>query len=235
MIISAHQPAYLPWLGYLHRIALSDKFVILDEVQFEKNSFTNRNRIRGPGGIIWLTVPVRLKGHLASTIRQTKIANDNKWAKKHWKSIQQAYAKAPFFSVHADFFEEIFTQSWSYIAPLNRLILNYLLEQFKIETPLVDQSELRGGGKKQDLILSLCDNLEADTFIFGKCGKDYVNLDKFGAAGITPRFHEYNTLSYPQLWGDFEANLSTVDLLFNVPPDELNDRLFSGESMLEAI
>ncbi|MDH5523655.1 MAG: WbqC family protein [Desulfobulbaceae bacterium] len=233
MIISAHQPAYMPWPGYLHRIAICDRFVILDEVQFEKNSFTNRNRIKGPGGTSWLTVPVCLKGHLASTIRQVKIVKDNKWAKKQWKSLQQFYAKAPFFAAHADFFHEVLEGDWSYISPLNRIILNYLLEQFSIETPLVDQSKLRGDGRKQDLILSLCDELGADSFIFGKLGKDYVDSEKFRAAGVAPCFHEYNTFPYPQLWDDFEPNLSAIDLLFNVPPDELKDRLFSGGMLYE--
>ena len=96
MILSAHQPAYLPWLGYLERISLSDKFVILDQVQFEKNSFINRNKIKIKEDAVWLTIPVNLKNHLEGTIKNTTINTNDKWKIKHWKTIQQNYSKAPF-------------------------------------------------------------------------------------------------------------------------------------------
>ena len=107
MIISAHQPAYLPWCGYFQRISMSDVFVILDEVQFEKNSFTNRNQIKTSNGVFWLTVPVRLKGHLSSNIKQIEISDNGQWAKKHWKTIKQNYLKAPFFDLYQDTFKGV--------------------------------------------------------------------------------------------------------------------------------
>ena len=103
MKISAHQPAYLPWGGFIERISLSDVFIILDDVQFEKNSFTNRNQIKTSNGPTWLTVPVSLKGHTSSSIKDIEIANNKPWHKKHWKTIQQNYKKSPFFREHENF------------------------------------------------------------------------------------------------------------------------------------
>ena len=233
MIISAHQPAYLPWAGYLHRIAISDVFVILDNVQFEKNSFTNRNRIKSPSGSVWLTVPVSQKGHMSGTISDIKIAKHSNWLKKQWKTIQQSYAKALYFKDHKVFFESIFTQDWDNLTLLNETILNYLLAQFQIDTPLLMMSELDLEGKKQDLIIDICKTLNADQFIFGGLGAEYVDTEYFKAAGIVPHYHEYTTLPYNQLWGAFEENLSIIDMLFNVPPVELRHHLFaSGEVKL---
>lgn len=94
MILSAHQPAYLPWLGYFHKIAISDVFVILDEVQFEKNSFINRNKIKTSNGSVWMSVPINIDGHMNKTIRDMEISNKFNWRKKHWKSIYLNYKKA---------------------------------------------------------------------------------------------------------------------------------------------
>jgi hypothetical protein len=225
MIVSAHQPAYLPWLGYLHRIALSDRFIILDEVQFEKNSFINRNRVKGSGGGVWLTVPVNLKGHLAGSINDTTIANNSRWAIKHYKTLKQVYAKAPFFDVHDEFFRSIYQREWTKLSDLNRVLLDYLMEQFSIRTQVIYQSELNVNGYKQGLILSICRKLGAEVFLFGKLGEDYVEPEVFANEGIQIHFHDYRALAYPQLWGKFSPNLSSVDMLFNVPPDELYDRL----------
>ena len=234
MIISAHQPAYLPWAGYLHRIAISDKFVILDEVQFEKNSFTNRNRIKTSNGVTWLTVPVSLKGHISGTIREVKIASSNNGLKKQWKTIQQAYAKSPYFEVHKKFFENIFTQKWESLSLLNQAILDYLLIQFEIDTPLFLLSEMSIEGRKQDLILNICKTLNANGFIFGGHGRDYVDIKYFEDFGVLPNFHKYNTVPYPQLWGKFEENLSVIDMLFNIHPSELRNHLFASGKAVKA-
>lgn len=227
MIISAHQPAYMPWPGYLHRVAISDKFIVLDNVQFEKNSFTNRNKIKGPNGAVWLTVPVSQKGHMSGTIAELKIAND-KWSKKQWKTIQQAYAKAPYFNIHKNFFDNIFSQHWNKLSLLNQTILDYLLLQFEIYTPIISLGELAVKGKKQELILDICNALGANEFIFGGHGKEYVDEEYFKKSGVLPYFHEYETLPYPQLGSDFQQNLSVIDMLFNVHPDELRNELFKN-------
>ncbi|CAI8349579.1 MAG: Uncharacterised protein [Cellvibrionales bacterium UBA7375] len=233
MILSAHQPAYLPWMGYLHRIAISDHFVILDEVQFEKNSFTNRNRINASGKALWLTVPVHLKGHLSTTIADIEIAQNIKWSSKHYKSLCQAYQKSPFFSQHKNFFESVYQQHWSSLLDLNQMLLKYLLEQFTISTPIKMLSDLNVQGKKQELILNLCQELSAKAFIFGVQGGDYVDEALFADSGIDTLFHHYSTPVYQPFNSDFIPDLSCVDLLFNYPVDELSQRLFEGVDALK--
>ncbi len=233
MILSAHQPAYLPWLGYLHRIAISDHFVILDNVQFEKNSFTNRNRINVSGKALWLTVPVHLKGHMSATIKDVEIAQNIKWASKHYKSLSQAYQKSPFFSQHKGFFESIYQQRWTSLLELNQALLNYFLEQFAISTPISMLSDLKVEGKKQELILNLCQHLSAKAFIFGAQGGDYVDETLFTESGVDTLFHRYSTPAYEVFNGDFIPDLSCVDLLFNYPVDELSQRLFAGTEALK--
>src|SRR5207249_4338568 len=135
MIVSINQPAYLPWLGYFHRIAVSDAHVVLDHVQFEKNSFTNRNKVRTREGWCWLTVPVKTAGKFgALPINEVRIANENLWASKHWATLMLNYSKAPFFNQHAEFFEDIYTRRWEKLADLAREITEYMLNAFGIHT-----------------------------------------------------------------------------------------------------
>ncbi len=232
MILSAHQPAYLPWLGYLHRIAISDQFVILDDVQFEKNSFTNRNRINIGGKASWLTIPVHLKGHMSTTIRDITIAQNIKWTSKHYKSISQAYQKSPFFHLHKEFFESIYQQEWSSLLDLNHALLSYLLEQFAIKTPIAMLSDINVQGKKQELILDLCQKLSAKAFIFGVQGQDYVDKALFAEEGVEALFHHYKTPVYQPPKNDFVPDLSCVDVLFHYPVDELPQRLLAGAQAL---
>ena len=232
MILSAHQPAYLPWLGYLHRIAVSDHFVILDHVQFEKNSFSNRNRINLGGKETWLTVPVHLKGHMLSTIRDIHIVQNTTWAKKHLKSIIQAYHKCPFFDQHKDFFESVYSKKWRFLYDLNHALLLYLFDQFAIKTPLTMLSAIPLESKKQDLILDLCQIFSAKTFLFGPNGLNYVDKNKFRAKGIKPVFYKYQTPLYKNFSNVFIPNLSCIDLLFNYPTDELPEFLMAGAEEL---
>ena len=99
-IATAHQPAYLPWLGYFHKISLSDEFILLDSVQFEKNSFTNRNKIKVSNGEAWLTIPVEMKGHINRNINEMVIDEKFDWRKKHWNSLLMNYKKSPYFSIY---------------------------------------------------------------------------------------------------------------------------------------
>lgn len=233
MIISAHQPAYIPWCGYLQRIALCEKFIILDDVQFEKNSFVNRNQIKGPNGPFWLTVPVNLKDHIQGTIKNTPIANDENWQVKHWKSLKHNYASAPYFKSHEKFLESVFTKKWDYISELNEHVFKYLLKQFNINTEIYNLSSISVEGNKQDLILSLCKYFKASKFIFGSQGRDYAEIDLFKKQGIEVCFHEYVSPEYVQRKGDFIPNLSAVDVIFNIAPEELHSFIMKGGKLLD--
>jgi len=215
MILTAQQPAYLPWLGLFHKIALCDTFVSLDAVQFEKNSFSNRNKVKTANGPIWLTVPVRLKGHTGSTIRETEIDNSKNWRKVHWKTLLLAYKKAPYFEKYAHFLENVYQKDWRTINELNDYMMRWFLKELGIKVEYLVQSEVGAKEKKQELVLELCRKLDARMFVFGKLGADYVSKDDFMKEGIKIYLQEYKHPSYGQLHGDFSSYMSVLDLLLN--------------------
>lgn len=228
VILSAHQPACLPWLGYFHKIALSDKFVILDNVQFEKNSFINRNKIKTAQGVIWLTVPMLISGHIQKTISGIEINNRIDWRKKHWKSIYFNYKKAPYFHRYVDFFEGFYKKEWTKLYNLIEYMLFFFIKELGIKTVFYKQTNLQLQSKKQELILDLCKQLKANVFIFGALGKNYADVDAFRRNGINVYFQDYRHPIYPQLWGDFISHLSIIDLLFNVGKERALEIIMEG-------
>ncbi|WP_252250248.1 WbqC family protein [Clostridium sp. ZBS13] len=235
MILSAHQPAYLPWLGYFHKIAISDVFVILDEVQFEKNSFTNRNKIKTSNGTTWISVPMKMNGHIQKTINQMEIDNKFNWRAKHWKSLYLNYKKSPYFNLYSDFLEETYKKEWSNICDLTDHINRYLLNELGIKTKLCRQSDVNIKNKKQELILELCKKFESEIFVFGKMGENYVNVDYFKDNKVNPYFQEYKHPTYIQHWGEFVPNLTIMDLLFNVNKDNVLEIIMNGNITKEKI
>ncbi|NMB81196.1 MAG: WbqC family protein [Ignavibacteria bacterium] len=227
-IISAHQPAYLPWLGYIHKVALSNEFIILDNVQFEKNSFTNRNKIKGPKGVLWLTVPLHLSDHFHKNINQIEIDNSTNWSEKHWTSIFYNYKKAPFFDKYSGFLEDMYHRKWDSLLPLTMHYLKFFLDEVGIHTELLLQSNLGIKSKKNKLILDLCKTRNADIFIFGNFGKDYADQKLFSSNNINVVFQEYNCSKYQQLWGEFIPNLTSLDALLNLGPRKTCDIIFEN-------
>jgi len=218
VILSAHQPAYLPWLGYLDKIARSDIFVFLDTVQFEKNSYINRNQIKTPHGAQWLTVPVRTKGHLSQTLRDTQIASGTVWRAKHLKSIAMNYSRAAHFESCFPKFNNLLEGSQCKISELCWEQMIFWLAEFAIKTRIVRASELPMVGAKSDLILQLCRHLGATRYLSGALGRDYLVESEFAAANIAIEYQDYVHPRYPQLWGEFLPNLSIVDLWMNCGP-----------------
>jgi hypothetical protein len=218
VIVSINQPAYLPWLGYFDRIAASDVHVVLDTVQFERNSFTNRNKVRTADGWTWLTVPVKLRGHLdGMTIAEVEIADDH-WRRKHWATILQNYRKAPHFAAHAEFFEGVFARPWARLCDLLDATTRYLLRALGIETEIRAASALGVTGRKSELVLNLCRRLGATRYISGVLGRDYLDEAPFRGAGIAVEYQDYAHPRYPQIHGGFEPYMSVIDLLFNAGP-----------------
>jgi hypothetical protein len=223
MRVSINQPAYLPWLGYFHRIAISDLHIVLDQVQFEKNSVINRNKIRTATGWSWLTVPIKTKGQFgALEINRLEIGNTTNWSEKHWKTICQYYGRAPFFQHYAPFLAKAYQQPWNHLLELTDHLNDYFLhEVLKITTPLQYGSDLHSKGKKDELILSICRDVGATTYISGPFGRDYLDEGKFQQAGIKIEYHDYIHPVYQQLHGDFIPYLSIIDLLFNCGDESL--------------
>src|SRR2546430_8841131 len=201
MILTAHQPAYLPWLGYFDKIARADLFVYLDTVQFEKNSFINRNRIKTPQGEQWLTVPVRVKGHISSTLRDMQTDSTQPWRAKHFKSIEMNYSRATHFRRLLPRLETLLAVDGLCLADLCFLQLRIWLEELGITTPLVRSSELAISSTKSNLILDGCRNFSATRYLSGALGKGYLVEKDFGDAGIAIEYQEFKHPTYPQLWG----------------------------------
>lgn len=216
MIVSINQPAYLPWLGYFDRIAKSDLHIVLDHVQFEKNSVTNRNKVRTPSGWSWLSVPVLTKGRFGNlAIDQIEINPMTKWAKKHYTTLRSNYARSAYYSHYADFFEDLYHQDWDCLAPMLYKSTSYLLKNLGIQTKQLRSSEFAPQAKKADLILELCIKAGATTYFSGPFGRDYLDESVFAKAGIELKYHDYIHPKYDQCFDGFEPYMSIVDLLFN--------------------
>jgi hypothetical protein len=232
MIISAHQPAFMPWLGYLHKILVSDKFVILDNVQFEKNSFINRNYIMGHDGPILLTVPIKIKNHLSNTIKDIEISNEINWKKKHLNSIYLNYKKSPFFKEHFPFFEEIYNNNWSNLFHLNHTILDYLMKVIEIDTKIIFMSDLKVNGVKSELIIDLCKKLGAEQFVFGSNGRDYADIKSANQNNIQFLFQDYSDSRLPYRIYKSEKNLSSIDILFNLKHSSIKKHILRNGKIL---
>lgn len=226
MILTAHQPVYLPWLGLFHKIALADRFCVFDIAQYQTKDFNNRNKIKTNAGAIWLTVPVESKDHFNKPISGVKIIN-NGWNRKHLKSIALAYKKAPHFDAYFPALEAVLATEFDLLADLNTRILELCLTQLGIAIPILKASDHAFRGAKSDLVLDMCVELGASDYIFGAQGRNYADEAEFLRRGVTPHFQDYQHPVYPQLHGAFEPFMSVIDLLFNAGPRSL-EILMSG-------
>ena len=217
MKLAAHQPQYLPWLGYFDKIARADRFVLLDTVQYKKNEWQNRNRIRGAAGWQWLTVPVRYR--FPMTIREVRVDDTAGWRRKHKEALRQAYAKAPHRDRVVAAIEALLDRSIADLATLNGETVRLLGGMLGVTTPIALASTIAGipAGPDERLI-ALCRTFHCDTYLAGAGGRDYMNLDAWRAAGITVEFQSYQHPIYPQSQRGFEPNLSAIDALMHLGP-----------------
>jgi hypothetical protein len=221
LLLTAHQTGFLPFLGFFHKVALADRYINLDQVQFSTNDWINRNKIKTNQGPIWLTVPILTTGHIGKTISEMEINNRTRWRDKHWKTLYLAYKKAKYFNVYAEFFENLYKREWQYLIDLNEYTFKWLIGILKIKTDLDDEVNYKFKGSKSGLILDMCKELKADTFIFGGQGKSYADLEEFKDHDIKPYFQDYIHPIYNQLHGEFISHMSVIDLLFNEGPRSL--------------
>ena len=228
MILTAHQPVYIPWLGLFHKIALADLFCFFDDVQYEPKGWNNRNKIKFLGGATnWLTVPVLKSGHREKSYLDIEINNALPWRRKHWKSIELNYSGAPFFALYKENLRHFYTQEWSRLADFNYQMLLFLLEALGVSTQVIRMSDYSFRGTKSALVLDMCVQLGADTYIFGSEGRNYAEVQDFYKEGVIPVFQSYSHPNYPQFHGEFQSHLSVIDLLFNCGSDSL-EILMSG-------
>jgi hypothetical protein len=219
VIVSINQPAYLPWLGYLHRIAVADLHIVLDDVQFEKNSFVNRNKVRTKDGWCWLTVPLRTKGRFGDlAIGHTEIAVDHRWSKKHLDAFRTNYSRAAFFHAHLPFLKDFYSGGRERLFDLIQPQTKYLLDHFEIRTPVLLSSSIKAGGRKDELVLNLCRAVGATTYLSGPLGRNYLREELFAAAGVEVRYHDFAHPTYEQAYPGFQAGMCAFDLLMNHGP-----------------
>ena len=216
MILSINQPAYNPWLGYFERIARSDVHIVLDHVQFEKNSFTNRNKIRSKDGAFMLTIPLATKGKFGDlAINRIQFAETRKWRAKHWASLQMNYSKSPYFNELSGPYKDIYFHEWPCFMPFVKALLFQYLLDLRIDTRIVFSSEIEPIGSKSDLILTLCNQVGAKNYLSGAHGRNYLDVQSFNRAGILIQYQDYSHPVYKQAWPGFYSHLGIFDLLFN--------------------
>ncbi len=216
MVLTTHQPIFLPWPGFFFKAMQADVMVLLDDVQFPLGrGWMNRNRLKSDNGMLWLTVPVWKKGRGKQIIRNVRIYNEEDWRKKHLRSILHYYANAPYLDNHYPMIESIYMQKHELLIHLNIDLIRYFWSILGLRTKLILQSELGIFSKGTDLILQICRSLNAGQYITFPIIEKYLDLRQFKSNNIKVNYAQYHPPIYPQLWGDFIYNLSTLDLLLN--------------------
>ncbi len=221
MRLAAVQSNYIPWKGYFDLVDHVDRFVFLDEVQYTKRDWRNRNQIKVAGAKQWLTIPVAVKGQYQQRIDETRIA-DGGWAEKHWKTLVHAYRRAPHFDATAALLEPLYAEhaNTQRLSDVNRSFVAAIAEHLGITTQLSWSTDHETRDDKSLRLLDLTLAAGADEYVSGPAARDYLDVAAFEQAGVRVSWMDYSGYPpYPQGDGPFEHGVSIVDLLFNTGPD----------------
>lgn len=215
ILVAIHQPNYLPYIGFIQKIALADIFVILDTVQFSKDSYTQRTKIRTKDGWIWLTIPIEKKYYFKS-IKEINLPQNNKWMKKHKKAMIADYAKASFFD--KNFIEQYYCTEFTKLQEFNEFGILYLKDKLGIKTEIIRAGELgiNKDLKSTELLIEIVKKVGGDIYISGAGGRKYMDKKDFEKNDINLLYFEFKPFEYGQRWEGFEPYMSAIDLLFNV-------------------
>ncbi|MCC7431476.1 WbqC family protein [bacterium] len=220
MLVSIHQPQFFPYLGYFAKINQADFFVFLDNVQYKKNEWQNRNKIKTQDGWQWLTVPVNYK--FPQKMFEVVLATRNDWKKKHLNAIKTNYSKAQFFTEIFELVQKIYAFEGENIATFNTNLVVEICNYLGIKTKILVASELGNFTENPDeRLVEICRKLGSKNYLAGAGGKDYMNLEVFEKAGVTVIFQSYKHPKYTQLFGEFEVGMCILDLLFNCGKESL--------------
>lgn len=218
------QPSYIPWRGYFDQIYQADTFIFYDDVQYDKHGWRNRNRIKTSQGTRWLTIPVQTKGNVTEhiPINQIKIDWRQPWNRKHWATIQQAYCKAPYFDQYVPLLEPFYRQPTELLADFTIDLTIALAGALGIShTRFLRSSSLNIGGTKTERLINILTHVGASDYLSGPSAQDYIEPQKFAAAGINLAYIVYNYPEYPQLYPPYDGQVSILDLLFMTGPKAL--------------
>lgn len=214
MIISIHQPDYIPYLGLFYKISKSDKFVFLDDCQFSNNNMHHWNRIKTPQGECRLKIPV--KQHLGDAINAVSTKDELKWKEKHIKTIEMNYKKAPFYNEIFPDFAELLLKRYDNIADQNVAINSWIAREFGFQTKFFRSSSMNINTVNEERVIDICKQLNGDVYISGNGARVYQTESHFIEEGISLVYTDYQSIEYPQLWQGFIPNLSVLDYIFNM-------------------
>jgi hypothetical protein len=219
MILATHRPYFSPFPGFFYKAYLADIFVILDSVQFPQGTtWISRNRFKNDQGIMWMTIPVRKKGLGLQKLTDVRICREGHWARKHLQSLRHAYANTPYFADHLEFIESIFSSRFENLIDMNIAIIRHIILHLGVETDLRLLSDMHLEARGDELLIEICRYFGVSTYLVQRDARRYLNTDLFARAGIELRYVKLRSYIYPQLWGNFIADLSAFDLLFNCGP-----------------
>ncbi len=214
MIVTAHQPEFMSYLGYFDKVAKADKLVVLDHVAYRKNYFQNRNQILGKDGKKWVTISVK-KYSLGTPIYDIEINHETDWQKKMIASVKSSYSNAKFFDQYYSELEELLLYKDKYIADYNLRILDFYLKQLGICVEKVMSSDLGLVNKKDKMVVELCEKTNATMYVAGVSGKDYLDKSDFDKIGVELYHHDFVQKEYNQFNKEFVPYMSVLDILMH--------------------
>jgi len=227
------QPGYLPWLGFFDQLRQSDVFVFYDDVQFDRRGWRHRNRIKSVAGVQWLTVPVLKKGRLTQAIRDSRIDSANPWQRKHLRSLEISYRRAPYFDRYFPALADVIGRRWAFLLDLDVAVIELIAGWIGLERETRFASELGITGHATERLCDICDALGASEYLTGDAASDYLDGSLFAARRIQLQYHHYAHPTYHQLYGPFVSHLSVIDLVLNHGPDSL--AIISGQRVGRAV
>jgi hypothetical protein len=229
LIVAIHQPQFMPWLGYFDKMDRADCFVLLDNVQFKKNEWQNRNKIRALGGTQWLTVPVTYR--FPQKISEVNVHEGGNWRRKQLQALRTNYSTAAHWKDAEEWLTSFYSHDWRELTAINRASIEWISEILDISTPLRWASSMKLRSDPTDRLLDICDEVGADTYLSGAGGREYLQVDRFSGAGVEVTFQEFAHPAYTQNLENFESHLSAIDLILNCGKD--SSRIFRTAQQLQ--
>ncbi len=213
MIVSIHQPDYIPYIGYFYKIAQSDIFVFLDDAQFSNDNMHNKNRIKTPQGELTLKIPVDYK--FGDAINKVRTKDELRWKEKHLKTIEMNYSKANSFQEIFPKFSELVMKEYNNLADMNIEINKWICAGFGLKPKFIRTSEMNINTVREERVIDICIDVGADTYISGNGARAYQVDEHFSDRGVALKYTDYHPIEYSQLWKEFIPNLSVMDYIFN--------------------
>lgn len=219
MRLCTHQPIFLPWPGFFWKALQADVMVLLDTVQFPLGrGWLTRNRLKSDQGELWLRLPIRRKGLGLQRIDAVRLAEGEDWRRTHLRGILHQYAQAPYLADHLPALEAIYAAGHRRLLDHNLALIRLLWAALALPGQPLLQSELHAAGRGTELLVAICRSLGADTYVALPQAARHLDVARFAAAGIKLELVPFHAPVYPQLWGDFRYNLSSLDLLLTCGP-----------------